>query len=380
MQEGTRDIQGPAPTIRRLPAGWFRPRREEWLILAFAVVGIAICLATSGEIDLFSVWWSYVSYFGIYLALLFFASLWLRDRGKPSFRHPLARSVGARMLGDGPTETPYRTPVYELLRGLVLFTLCLGVYTNVKVRYMYLNPVEFDGLFKAWDEQLGLDLVAAQCVEWAKASPLFERVLESAYFHDYFFMVAIISLFFFRRNVEGLRIAFAAAGITYLGCVFISAVVPSFGPWALSPETYGFIRSEQIKAAQGMLGWWYRTNAESFAAGTGVNGEAFKGIAAFPSLHVGHMALVAFLSGRKFPILTFACVVSMVLTFLATLVFGWHWAVDAPAGVAVAWVGCRVATWIVRGDQRSVTEEDSTSILPEVARVMPEVDIVAEAS
>jgi hypothetical protein len=55
MQDGTRDIQAPAPTIRRLPAGWFRPRREEWLMLAFVVVGIVICLVTSGEIDLFSV-------------------------------------------------------------------------------------------------------------------------------------------------------------------------------------------------------------------------------------------------------------------------------------------------------------------------------------
>ena len=55
MQEGTRDIQAPAQTVRRLPAGWFRPRREEWLMLGFVVVGIAICLATAGEIDLFSV-------------------------------------------------------------------------------------------------------------------------------------------------------------------------------------------------------------------------------------------------------------------------------------------------------------------------------------
>ena len=380
MQEGTRDIQAPAPTVRRLPAGWFRPRREEWLMLGFVVVGIAICLATAGEIDLFSVWWSYISYFGIYLGLLFFASIWLRDRGKPSFRHPWARSLSTRMLDDGPTGIPYRTPVYELSRGLILFALCLSVYTNVKVRYMYLNPREFDGLFKAWDEQLGLDVFAAQCVEWVKASPFFEQVLESAYLHDYVFMIAILSLFFFRGNVEGLRIAFAAAGITYLGCIFISAIAPSFGPWALTPDEYAFVRSEQIKAAQGMLGWWYRTNAESFAAGAGVNGEEFKGIAAFPSLHVGHMALVAFLSGRKFPILTVACVVSMVATFIATLAFGWHWAIDAPAGIAVAWLGWRVATWVVRGDQSAVTEHDTSPALPEVARVMPEVDMVAEAS
>ena len=380
MQEGTGDIQAPAPAIRRLPARWFRPRHEEWLILAFAVVGIAICLATDGSIDLFSVWWSYVSFFGFYLGLLFFASIWLRDRGKPSFGHPWARALSARMFGEGPTGTPYRTPVYDLLRGLLLFTLCLGVYTNVKVRYMYLNPTEFDGLFKAWDAQLGLDVVAAQSIEWVKASPAFERILESAYFHDYFFMIAIIGLFFFRGNVQGLRIAFSAAGVTYLGCIFISAIAPSFGPWALTPESYSFIRSEQIKAAQGMLGWWYRTNAESFAAGAGVNSEVFKGIAAFPSLHVGHMALVAFLSGRKFPILTVACVVSMVLTFIATLAFGWHWAIDAPAGVAVAWIGCRVATWVVRGDPRAVTEDDTATVDRRVARVMPEVDIVAEAS
>lgn len=380
MQQGKRHIQSPARGIYRLPAGWFRPRREEWLMLAFVIVGIVICLATSGEIDLFSVWWTYISYFGIYLALLCFAAIWLRDRGRPSFGRPWLRGLETRMFGEGPVGTPYRAPVYELVRGMVLFSLCLGVYTNVKVRYMYLNTAEFDGLFRAWDEQLGLDTFAAQCVEWTKASPLFERVLESVYFHDYFFMVAIISLFFFRKDVRGLRITFVAAGITYLGCIFVSTLTPSFGPWALTPDAYGFIRSERVKAAQGMLGWWYRTNAEAYAAGAGINGDAFKGIAAFPSLHVGHMALVAFIAGRKFPILTAACLVSMVLTFVATLAFGWHWAVDAPAGIAVAWLGCRVGTWVVHSDRNAVTEYGPVGGRPEMARVAPEVDIVAEAS
>ncbi len=380
MHEGKREIQAPAPRIHRLPVGWFRPRREEWLMLAFVSVGILICLATSGEIDLFEVWWKYISYFGIYLALLCFAAIWLRDRGRPSFDRPWLRGLETRILGDAPVGTPYRVPVYELIRGMVLFSLCLGVYTNVKVRYMYLNPIEFDNLFQAWDEQLGLDVFAAQCVAWVKASPLFERVLESVYFHDYFFMVAILSLFFFRSDVRGLRITFAAAGITYLGCIFISALAPSFGPWALTPDAYSFIRSEPIKAAQGMLGWWYRTNAESYAAGAGVDGDAFKGIAAFPSLHVGHMALVAFISGRRFPILTVACLASMVLTFVATLAFGWHWAVDAPAGIVVAWLGYRVATWVVHSDRTAVTEYGSVGDRAETARVALEVDIVAEAS
>jgi hypothetical protein len=380
MYDSMTDKQSSAPAIHGLPSGWFRPRREEWALLALVGLGVVICFATSGEVDLFSVWWEYISYFGIYLALLGFAAIWLRDRGRPSFRQPWASSLVERALGEGPVNSPYRVPIYELVRGVVIFSLCLAAYTNVKVRYMYLHPAEFDGLFKEWDAQLGLDTVAAQCIEWVKAFPLFEQVLESAYFHDYFFMIAILSLYFFRGNVQGLRIAFAAAGITYLTCIFISTLVPSYGPWALTPDDYGFIRSERVKQAQGVLGWWYRTNAESFAAGTGVNGAAFKGIAAFPSLHVGHMALVAFLSNREFPILTVACLVSMVLTFIATLAFGWHWAIDAPAGIAVAWLGYRVATALVRGDRAAVIESDSAPIRSEVFRGGSEADIVAEAS
>lgn len=349
-------------------------------MLAFVLVGIAICLATSGEIDLLSVWWEYLSYFGIYLGLLFFAAIWLRDRGRPDFSRPWLRNVSTRILGDGPPRVPYRLPVYELLRGMVLFTLCLAVYTNVKVRYMYLNTLEFDGLFRAWDEQLGLDVLAGYCVAWTKASPLFEKILETTYFHHYFLMVAIVSLFLFRNDVRGLRIAFAAAGITYLGCIFVSAIAPSFGPWALTPEDYTFIRSDKVRAAQGMLGSVYKANADSFAAGEGIEGRAFNGIAAFPSLHVGHMALVAFLAGRRFPILTTACIVSMLFTFLATLAFGWHWAIDAPAGIAAAWLGYRVATWVVRSDRNAVTE---VSVAPGdrvSASPSQRVDVVAEAS
>jgi hypothetical protein len=69
--------------------------------------------------------------------------------------------------------------------------------------------------------------------------------------------------------------------------------------------------------------------------------KAFGGIAAFPSLHVAHMALLAAIAWNAARPYAYLMVLMTVLTFVATMGFGWHYAVDAIGGVglalAVAW-------------------------------------------
>jgi len=71
-----------------------------------------------------------------------------------------------------------------------------------------------------------------------------------------------------------------------------------------------------------------------------IRGQVFMGIAAFPSLHVGHMAILTIVALRRYPIYSPLAAVMTSLTFVGTMAFGWHYAVDAFGGIALAWVVC----------------------------------------
>ena len=76
-----------------------------------------------------------------------------------------------------------------------------------------------------------------------------------------------------------------------------------------------------------------------------VRGQVFMGIAAFPSLHVGHMALLTVVAIKRYPIYAPVAALMAFLTFVATMGFGWHYAVDSIGGVALAW-GVGAALWV----------------------------------
>jgi hypothetical protein len=136
-----------------------------------------------------------------------------------------------------------------------------------------------------------------------------------------------------------------------LGCAILSSFgawiyfsVPALGPCYAYPETFAPVRAElpHATAAQATLGANY---AKMVAGrdGTLRQFNPFFGVAAMPSLHVGAHWLFALWARRWAPRMFRLCVGVAALTFVGSIVTGWHYAVDGYVGALLAWGACHLA-------------------------------------
>jgi hypothetical protein len=71
-----------------------------------------------------------------------------------------------------------------------------------------------------------------------------------------------------------------------------------------------------------------------------------RGIAAMPSLHVAAHVLFALWIRRLARPLLLLFVLAAALTFVGSVVTGWHFAVDGYIGALLAWFSYRAAVWM----------------------------------
>ena len=118
---------------------------------------------------------------------------------------------------------------------------------------------------------------------------------------------------------------------------WIYLAVPALGPIYVQGETWRELTPQMplTRNAQAML----MRNYETVVAGREGTLRRFnptRGIAAMPSLHVGgHALLLLWIRRRARPWLVPA-VIGAVLTFIGSIVTGWHYALDGYVGIAIA--------------------------------------------
>ena len=127
-----------------------------------------------------------------------------------------------------------------------------------------------------------------------------------------------------------------------LSCVLLWALgawlyvaLPALGPIFVFPEVFASVAGglPRAAAAQAAL----LENYQRVLAGAGP--EAIRhtlGIAALPSLHVGFHVLFTLWARAEAPLLFLPFAAGTLLTFLGSLVTGWHYAVDGYLGAALA--------------------------------------------
>ncbi len=309
--------------------------RDTKVLLLVILAAISLCLTTGESINLVSVLIVYLRFFGIYYLLFFIVSrfyLAWAYRWKPDSR------IGHRILGalgGNPDLEKARQTDWEFARGSLLFFLAISVYTNVKVRIPLINDRLYDEVVAGLDRTLFFtDFVSFG--QFVVASPVIDGFLTRTYLHDYIFMALLAFLLFLRQDHYRLRLLFVSASLTYLLGVFITVAFPTLGPWLAFEENWSWMSDHPIyRIQQGLAQGWTAAREGSLDA------QAFGGIAALPSLHVGHMALMFFVAWPCRSLLLYSVIMleMTVFTTLATLAYGWHYLLDAPAGIALAF-GC----------------------------------------
>lgn len=148
------------------------------------------------------------------------------------------------------------------------------------------------------------------------------------------------------------RFKFAGAFcILWLAGSWLYLAVPSLGPCYTLPEDYveSLAKMPLTSAAQDALLHHYSAVRSSRVELRIDRVISVFGVAAFPSLHVAGQALITIWARRRNRFLFLGFLVLSVLTFITSLISGWHYAVDGYAGLLLA---CIVA-WIFERRPRS---------------------------
>lgn len=142
-----------------------------------------------------------------------------------------------------------------------------------------------------------------------------------------------------------------------LSCVFLWGVgswlyvlLPALGPIYFVPELWKELSARMPAATAMQAALWqnYQTILAGRESGILREFKPIYAIAAMPSLHVAGHALFAFWTWRAARPVGWFFVVATGLTFLGSLVTGWHYAVDGYAGLLLAYGSYRLALFFER--------------------------------
>jgi len=151
-------------------------------------------------------------------------------------------------------------------------------------------------------------------------------------------------LFFDPDRRKRLNFAFACA-LLWLAAAWIYVALPAVGPCYFVRDVFDPVRDAMPGAAALQDKLW-RNYLQMIAGRDGgqlIEFKPFFAVAALPSVHVGAHFLFTLWARRHAPRLWPLFAVATALTFVGSLVTGWHYAVDGYLGMALAWGAARLA-------------------------------------
>lgn len=236
----------------------------------------------------------------------------------------------------------------DLLRLVLGVVLVAHAYTWLKIFVPILNPRLFDDWFYAADNMLFLGVNPNRLVLGLFRSPAARRFFDwqyTIYLHS-----LLVGLAWYLSSVslvERRRFAVAFTAL-WLGSAWIYLAVPTLGPCYTLPEDYVEAHRDmplQKSTQDALIRQYGAVRATKRRGASPYLNPAF-GVAAMPSLHVGAQVLLAVWSRGRSRLLAIGFGLMAMLTFIGSLLSGWHYAVDGYAGaflaVGAAWLGQHV--------------------------------------
>lgn len=236
---------------------------------------------------------------------------------------------------------------------LRLWIVCMALtytYFWVKVCVPLLRTDLYDPLFWNLDRLLHFGFSPS-----VFATALFEQSALAGWLDRWYGLwtpSVLMMLAFFTASTDGLlrrRFMLSCVFLWGLGC-WLYVALPALGPIYYVPELWREFGA-QIPAASSMHEALWSNYQKMLAGRNGVLREfnPIYAIAAMPSLHVAAHALFAFWSWRSARPVAWVFIVATCLTFLGSLVTGWHYAVDGYVGILLAFASYRLAFVFERG-------------------------------
>ena len=249
----------------------------------------------------------------------------------------------------------------RLLSLAILFpvvSLFMQGFAVAKSNIAFINPFSWDRAFMELDRLLhgGSD-------PWQYMQPFIQlphmTLMINFFYNLWFFLftgTVIWAVAMRKPEVLPLRylIAFMLTwviGGNLIATLFSSAGPVYFGRLGLSPDPYAPLMA-MLHGISEIMPVWALDTQELLWKGYLAQDTTLGGISAFPSMHNAQAVLMALLAWQCNRKLGVAMIIYAMLIAIGSVWLGWHYAVDAYAGILIAfacwWLAAPLARWMLR--------------------------------
>jgi len=227
----------------------------------------------------------------------------------------------------------------DTVRILVACTILFHSFSWLKVLIPFVNGRIWDAELAWFDQAFHLGISPNRFfVALFEGTPVL-TLIDWTYYSWVPFAVALFGFFATFPDVRTrARFTFSHVAIWTLG-VWIYVAMPAVGPGLAFPEDWTGVHDSLPVTVSFQSTLLQNYDLVLKAKQTGLFGSLFNpaiGVAAMPSLHVGIDWLLLLWCRRRARRLLSFMVIAFVIHFLGSVVTGWHYAVDAYVGMAIA--------------------------------------------
>ncbi len=230
------------------------------------------------------------------------------------------------------------------------FILFMFTFTELKGNIPLINPYGWDATFAHLDKALFAGHDPWRLLEPLLGNAYVTFIINFVYnFWFFLFLGSLISVAISRtitqadvRYLLSFMLAWSIGG-SLLATLFSSAGPAFYGRLGLSPDVYAPLMNK-LHAFNQVLPVWALEKQDALWSLFEMKRVELGGMSAFPSMHNAQatlMALYAWKLGRK---LGWAATIYAGFIMTGSVWLGWHYAVDAMAGIAIAW-----GLWMLSG-------------------------------
>ena len=256
--------------------------------------------------------------------------------------HYLYPLVGVALLGAGLALFGDRRVVSQYFLAFPCYAAVLFAHFNMKLWLPHINPMHFDAFY--WRIDMAARPVVDLCMR------LREATLWLIPYDANFYMISFIGLFYCSFLYHALRtpehfgkLVVAVLLLQSFGA-FAYLVAPAIGPFIYETGVNPYLTASQHEmlgfyrhSVAGGPAWIARHGAEGFTAG----------LAAMPSLHAGGAFLFMLFAWRHGRVLVPLYTLLFLFLTIAAVASRWHYLIDIPAGMLLAWVSFALAGRVV---------------------------------
>ena len=245
----------------------------------------------------------------------------------------------------------------NVFHSLVTFTPLMIAFSALKDEIPRIHPFAWDQAFTQWDKMLGFGELPWRILQPVLGYPAITAGLN--FFYDFWFVVMFGALlwqaFAPRGSILRTQFLLAFAFSWFIAGNVLAVIFSSAGPCFYGHFFTQNPYAEQMDYLRAVAAHWPVWSIRvqdllwhSYATGSGT----ISGISAMPSMHVIVAVLVALLGWRHDRRLGTALWLFAGVIVIGSVHLAWHYAVDAFAGIALAWIFWRVAGLIARAEAR----------------------------